>query len=719
MKTSNSNEEKSIFRTFLNQRDYFTPEQIHDVIRLVKPFFQICGNQRTTYYNIPVAFDIETTSFSIQMEKQAIMYEWSFAIYGVCIIGRTWEQFVTMLNVLTRELKLSNKLRLMIFVENLSFEFQFFRKWIDIKKVFAIEMRKPIYVITSTGIEFRCSYLLSGYSLEKIGENLQHYEIRKLKGDLDYSLMRHSRTPLTQTEIDYCINDVKVLNAYIQELIEQYGDLYSLPLTKTGFVRDYCRKECYESEYNPYSRLRYHDIMSTLTLDKDEYEQLKRAFQGGFTHCNPFYSDRVVCDVTSYDFTSSYPFVMVSEQFPMGKGELVQINSDEELEKNLKLYCCLFDIEIFDLQAVMFYENYLSLSRCWDVETPIVNNGRLVSAKHLCTTVTEQDYRILRKFYSWGKHTKIANFRRYRKGYLPTEFVRAILKLYKDKTELKGVEGKEAEYLNAKEKLNSLYGMSVTDVCREQIIYYDSMWKPPVKPNIDLQLKKYNNGFGRTTFFGWGVWVTAYARRNLFTGICECGGDYVYSDTDSIKIRNVDKHMNYITRYNEIALKKLETAMEYHGLPFESVKPKTIKGIEKPLGVWDFDGEYSRFKSLGAKRYMVQYADTQAVNITVSGLNKQVCVPHLCTGWCYDIDRTEHNSPFDKFTDNLYVPPEYTGKLTHTYIDYQQRGVITDYRGETAEYNERSSVHLESAEYSLSLAQEYADYIKQIKEREM
>lgn len=718
MKDSNAKGKTSTFQTFLKQREYYTPDKIEEVLKMVLPFMELCKAKSATYYNIPVAFDIETTSFSIQMEKQAIMYEWSFAIYGICIIGRTWEQFVKMMKTIAEKLNLSRKIRLLVYVHNLSFEFQFFRKWFDIVKVFAIETRKPIYAITADGIEFRCSYLLSGYSLAQIGKNLQHYDIKKLVGDLDYTLLRHTETPLTAQELDYCINDVKVLNAYTMELIEQYGSLAELPLTKTGFVRDYCRKECYESEYTPYSRLRYHDLMTTLSLDADEYAQLKRAFQGGFTHCNPFYSGQTVSDVTSYDFTSSYPFVMVSEQFPMGKAELIHINSDEELEDNLKLYCCLFDVEITNLQAVLFFENYLSISRCWNVETPVINNGRIVSAVHLCTTVTEQDFRIMRKFYKWDS-IRIANFRRYRKDYLPTDFIRAVLKLYKDKTGLKNVQGMEAEYLCAKENLNALYGMSVTDVCRDVIIYNGTEWEEPSKPDIFRELLKYNKGFGRVTFYGWGVWVTAYARRNLFTGICECKGDYIYSDTDSIKIRNAEQHSAYIQKYNDLVLKKLQIAMDYHGLPFESIKPKTIKGVEKPLGVWDFDGQYQRFKSLGAKRYMVQYADTGEVNITVSGLNKQICVPYICTGWYYDLDGTEHNSPFDKFSDELYVPPEYTGKLTHTYLDYQQRGELTDYLGNTATYNERSSVHLESAEYSLSLAQEYVDYITKVKEREM
>ena len=595
------------------------------------------------------------------------------------------------------------KRRLIVYVHNLAFEFQFIRKYFNFVKVFAIENRKPIYAITDQGIEFRCSYLLSGYSLATLADNLKEYEIKKLVGDLDYDLIRHDKTPLSPQEWDYCLNDVKIVCAYIMELIERYGSIANLPITKTGFVRKYCRGECLA---NP----AYRWEMRALTLEADEYLQLKRAFQGGFTHANPFYSGRVVDDVTSYDFTSSYPYVMVSEQFPMTSGEIVEIESDDDLEKQLKYYCCLFDIEIENLQSVLFYDNYLSISRCWDVEKPVLNNGRIVSAVRLRTTVTETDFKIMRKFYKWD-HIRIANFRRYHKGYLPTEFVRAILNLYRDKTTLKGVQGKEDEYMNAKEMLNSCYGMAVTDIVRDDIVYQDGEWRDPVRQNVAKEIQKYNRGYGRFLFYPWGVWVTAYARRNLFTGICEFAGDYIYSDTDSVKVKNAEKHMEYITKYNDQVVKKLQIAMQYHGLPFDLCHPRTVKGVEKMIGVWDFDGKYSHFKTLGAKRYMVKYADTGEINITVSGLNKQVCVPYI-------VDQAQKRgiSPFDFFDGEMYIPPGCTGKMTHTYIDDPVQGEITDYQGNTRPFYALSGVHLEKADYSLSIAHEYAEYIKGVHE---
>ena len=85
--------------------------------------------------------------------------------------------------------------------------------------------------------------MLSGFSLAKIGENLQRYKVNKMVGDLDYNLKRHHKTPLTDKEWKYLINDVQVVVAYIQETSENDGGYHKIPLTKTGYVRNYCREE--------------------------------------------------------------------------------------------------------------------------------------------------------------------------------------------------------------------------------------------------------------------------------------------------------------------------------------------------------------------------------------------------------------------------------------------------------------------------------------------
>lgn len=685
----------------------YHPSNIHYILEHLGEL-PTCHHMGITYYNISCSFDIESSSFYNNDEKVAIMYEWTFGINGLVIIGRTWKQFILMMKLISNYLQTDPKHRLVCYIHNLSYEFAFFRRYFEWNKVFALEERRPIYALTDSGIEFRCSYLLSGYSLAKLGENLLKYKVKKMVGDLDYNLIRHSRTKLTDKEIQYCINDVLVVMNYIQEKLETESKICYIPKTNTGYVRNYCRNYCFyeygKSRKKSHKKQRYINLMSTMKLVVPEYKQLKRAFAGGFTHASVFFSGKVVEDVTSVDFTSSYPAVMIAEQFPMSSSEEIEITSKEDFYHNLKYYCCLFDVHFEGLESKFLYENYISESHCFNKKGIITNNGRVVSADSIDLTITEQDFLIIMRTYKW-KVLKVGNFRRYHKGYLPKDLIKAILRLYENKTTLKGIEEKIIEYMRSKGMLNSTFGMCVTDIARDEILY-DVEWDHKA-PDLKEVLDKYNKSNSRFLFYPWGVWVTAYARRNLWTGILECKEDYIYSDTDSIKLRNYDKHKEYFEKYNTIITNQLHKTIENLHLNEEKLHPKTIKGIEKPIGVWDYDGHYKRFKTLGAKRYMVEYDDGK-ISLTVSGLNKKTAIPYLKQKYGDNI--------FEGFDKHLYVPREYTGSNTHTYIDNERTGTIIDYLGKEYNYKEETSVHIEGSEYTLSLTKEYTDYILQVQE---
>lgn len=653
--------------------------------------------RKIEYVNLPCAFDIETSSFYVDGEKRSCMYIWMMDIDGTFLYGRTWDEFTCIMNAISDFLGLNFERRIVFYVHNLAYEMQWIRKRFKWAQVFALKEREPVYAVTESGIEFRCSYLLSGYSLEHLSSQLTEHNTEKLAGGLDYRIIRNSKTKLCGLEMLYCIDDVRTVTAYIDERIKKDGDISKIPLTKTGYVRNYCKRKCLGT--SKHRNNKYFQLIGKLKLDGDEYLQLHRAFQGGFTHANAWINGDVIERVSSYDFTSSYPAVMIAEKFPMSKGETVEIHDMSEFEINLDLYNCVFDVCFENLESIKMCDHYISASRCWDMFNQQLDNGRVVKADKLYTTITETDYRIIEEYYTW-EHMEIGTFRRYMSGYLPTELVSAILELYSMKTELKGVIGREYDYLMGKGMLNATYGMCVTNPCRDDITYIDDAWSS-VDVDVNSAIEKYNKARKRFLFYPWGVWVTAYARRNLFSGISECGDDYLYSDTDSIKLTNLPDHADYFTEYNSWIIDRLERAMYAHGLDVGLIKPKTKNGVEKPLGVWDYEGTYT-FKTLGAKRYML-LDENGNYHLTVAGVSKKA-IDYIKTS----------DSPFDTFSNGLVIPSKYTGKLTHTYIDDETEGVITDYQGHTCEFHELSSVHLEPAKYELSLAREYADYILNI-----
>ena len=565
------------------------------------------------------------------------------------------------------------------------------------------------------GIEFRCSYILSGYRLETLGNQLTKYKVNKLIGTLDYSKIRTPITRITEIEYQYLVNDNLVVMAYIQELIERLGNILKFSITKTGFVRKLVRNNCFYSDTSHRSEVwkyqRYYNFIHSMNFTSvEEYLQVRKCFTGAFTHTNSWYIGKEIENVTSFDFTSSYPYVACSERFPMGTGKKVELHNKQELEKYLDCYCCIMDVTFYNLRCKLDYEHYISSSKSHIIGDSYNDNGRVVNAEELTITITEVDLELIKRCYKYDK-IEYRNFRIYKKGYLPKDIILTILNEYAKKTKLKGVEGKEVEYMVSKENVNSIYGMMVTDILRDTYTYEGKEWGVE-HPDIKEEIEKYNNSRNRFLFYIWGVYITAYARRNLWSGILEFKQDYIYSDTDSCKILNAEKHMDYINKYNNIVIDKLNKMCDLYDIDKSMYQPETIKGVKKVLGVWDFDGKYKKAKFLGAKRYMVQYDDL-TLSFTISGLNKIFGIPYLIDGWSSEIKSHKENfNPFDKFKDGMYIPKGFTGKMTHTYIDEEIDITIYDYQGNRSRIKELSFIHLEDTEFTLSLATSFIEYLE-------
>lgn len=681
-----------------------------------------------TYYNMPSAFDIETSTFYLdengnqvtnqernQMSEEerdkltprACLVCWQFGIDGRVFFGRTWEEFQEFCNILHDCLKLSEELELIVYVHNLAYEFQWFHQYIEWSEVFATDMRKPVNALTKQGIRFKDSYILTNLSLNDVGEKELHtYKVEKKTGDWDYSLIRSTSTPLTDKEIGYAIYDVLVVMALIREKIEEEGAINKIPLTKTGYARRFCKKKTIDSK--TYEAQQYKKLVQGLKVEQWEYNQLKQTFMGGFTHSNATYWGDTIEGVRSYDETSAYPAQMVMEQFPMGKASEIEPTSREELEEQCELYCCMWELTLYNVESKIPQENIISESKCINVVNAVTNNGRIFSADELTICVTEVDWYNIKDTYNFNDEIGIANFVRYFKGYLPTLFVKAILYVYSQKTKLKGIDSKAVEYTLIKALLNSLYGMIVTDIIREEAIFKGNWTVNKLDDGIiGKQLSDYNSTSKRFLYYPWGVWVTAYARRALICAIIAAGDNYVYSDTDSIKfVRENSEHIEkYVEEYNNEVRKKMRAACDYHKIPYDLVEPESNDGTRYLLGSFDLDGDYDRFKTLGAKRYCWE-TKKKGFNVTVAGAVTVDTIKYI-----KDQAQQQGCSPFDLFNDSLQIPLGKSGKKLHHYIDSEFSGHAYDYLGNRFEYHEKSAVAIGDTSFKMGLSDSFFDFL--------
>lgn len=196
-------------------------------------------------------FDIETTSvvklddkiypaieydkFTDDEKERAMslscMYIWQFGIDDKVYFGRTWNELKDFLITIESE----NPYKKIIYIHNLSFEFQFLRNIFKFKNVFARKKRHVIRCeLEDYNVELRCSLTLSNIRLAKLSSTY-HLSVQKLEGDLDYSVIRNSKTRLTARELKYCENDCLVLYEYIK--FEKENNK-KIPMTFTGHVRE-------------------------------------------------------------------------------------------------------------------------------------------------------------------------------------------------------------------------------------------------------------------------------------------------------------------------------------------------------------------------------------------------------------------------------------------------------------------------------------------------
>lgn len=567
------------------------------------------------YLNCACAFDIETTTIRCPhmetckamsegecnkectswKEPTAFMYQWQVALEDVVIFGRTWEEYMTFTNRLRSLLELSPKRRIVFYVHNLSFEFEFMKDFFDFD-ILATGSHK-ILTCHHNGIEYRCSYKLSNMSLEKFCENTPDCFFQKLTGQFDYNKIRYPSTPLSNTEMAYCYCDVAGLVECIRWLMKE-DTIASIPLTNTGYVRRDCRKACSDKK----NRMRF----QREALTPEQYHMCREAFRGGDTHANYVYINELLTDMKSKDKASSYPYQMMSKKYP---GKFIAGNPNRISDFIKQDYACLMTVEFHNLE----YNRpegmpYIPKAKSRLVENPVTDNGRIISAFSLEMTITEIDYQIIHEDYDIGSEI-IKKLFVAKKSFLPLELRKTIMEYYELKTMLKDVDGKEYEYMKSKNRLNSIYGMMVTDMIRENWMYEEHEWKKII-PDIHEAVTSYYKNPNSFLSYQWGVWVTAYARRELKDMQHVLEDDMVYTDTDSWKY--IGDHEEEFKEYNARILEEINSL---------DLKPVVYRdGVPYYMGIAEEDGEYSEFKTLGAKKYCYQKKGKPGYKTVVSGL---------------------------------------------------------------------------------------------------
>lgn len=718
----------------LYEKQDLTEEFIKEITHDLFEHGNVYGKNRT-YINDFMTMDIETTT--VRRETDPIAFTYSIAVYvtNKCLWFRTWRDYNEFIYKLNKRLELNKYYRLICYIHNLPYEFQFMRDFMHIEDVFAVKPRKVVKCF-SNGIEYRCSYKLTNMGLAKFTTSIPNLPHVKMSGeDFDYNVFRTPSTTLLPSELDYVFNDVAGLYEALDYTIEHDNyNLATIPNTSTGFVRDELR---YEMWQNPWNRRQF----LKMALNQLTYGLCRTARRGGNTHENPMYSDTTLPDMTSMDMSSAYPADMVEKPFPMTPFVLVSQSRLPDFEEFIGKYACIldltfYDLEVKDMNSIPYIpkahctgfpkfkkgEREFELTQKWEDIEFLSDNGRVLKAKELSMVITDIDYQIIKDTYNFdSKRTvcRVCMISDY--DYLPDELRKTILRQYEDKTKLKDQD--PYMYMKQKNKFNANFGCMLTDICQDTVVYHEGSTEPfayEKEASFKEQLDRYYSSKNSFLSYQHGLWVTAWCRWRLQRAINKLGTDMIYCDTDSVKFFDTPENRAIFDELNQEILDDIEKC----GLDC-SVE---YKGKTYTLGLWEPDGDYEFFKSMGAKKYAYISKDNyeckpkkygcgyscddcrfkvndvcwwKKFQITVAGLSKTKAKEYIFDQ-AFDPENPE--ALLDYFEVGTLIPEQYSGRTTAKYNDYEKVRFL-NIDGEIIPVG--SNMVIEDATYKFTLAEDY------------
>lgn len=665
---------------------------------------RVLGRKNKKVDNNIYSFDIETTTYLKLNNKQydsasyenfnqkekdttefhSIMYIWMFSINDVVYYGRTWNELEEFLDLLDKNIPEKK----ILFIHNLAYEFQFLRSRFEFEDVFARTQRKVMKCkFKKYNIECHCTYFMTNLSLDKLGDTY-NLNVKKLVGNLDYNIIRSPLTKMTDKELAYCENDCLVIYEYIKLELNDYLRVDKIPITATGKVRR-------ELQTLVYKDLGYRRKMrKSINTNPHIYNLLLQAFQGGYTHANWIFTNEIIDNVDSYDFTSSYPYCMVSYKYPMSNFYPCNIKKESDM---YRLYAYLLVVRFTNIES-RYINNIISSSKCRDLVGAKYDNGRIIRAKELTMTLTDIDFKLILQCYDCEYEILESYQALY--NYLPKLLINFILDKYVLKTKLKNVEGEETNYARQKALFNSIYGMTVTNTIRNNIDYdNESGWKEIPLSNDEILEKLESDRKKGFLSFSIGCWVTAYARYNLLSNLIKLDKYNIYADTDSLKLREgYDKEI--IKEYNKEVKDRIKYVSNMLNIPVSKYQPEDIKGEKHLLGVFECETKkgdkytYESFITQGAKKYAV--LQDGKIKITVAGVPKR---------------GAKALKSLDEFRDDFEFKSSITNKQTLIYLDDQNEDYLIDVDGNKYLNRDKTGCSLIPCSYVLGKALDYTNLI--------
>lgn len=659
--------------------------------------------------DIVFGLDIETSTIEIEnSENEYCSFMYSYCVsklnfktgtYKDITIGRTYRDLDKFLYDLNDK---ANKkdIDIVIYIHNLSYEFSFFcnnlkfftsnLESISEKDFLFLESNKPLFIKLDRLI-FKCSYLLTGKSIKKLGD-----EIGLQKLDYNYNKLRTPKTKMTEKEIKYNYRDVEIMLKSVYKLFKNNKYMKSvkdIPFTKTGLMRFNCEQNKNVNERTEFinkkgkkrtgTLLRLNNFICHQEKAKD-YSQIRlwqNLFQGGLVYSNPKYTSDVIENVASYDFKSDYPYQMLYRYYPSNFERVVENKTEKLFEITKKLtyknfvykkfsdsmFNCV--VEVKELESKFeFYplstSKIINPSKLKNMRNCLIINGKILK----CYTPIKMymscvDFLTLKVFYNF-KIVK-CHYLEIARHYEPSnkfklnsvlynakkkiEFSK-YLKIIEDQNEFKKYSNDEifdndilkeindsSDYYEQLEKIKFNYQNVKADLNAlygdnaQHLIHTKYIYDVETREYLKQKetFEDYEKSRVKTSYI-YGLYVPQYARASiLYIAYKFLINDLpvLYIDTDSIKTINCEKAEKLVDDFNIIQIKNLKEEFRF-----------------TKFGILEKEYVAEKFTSLGTKSYIT--IKNGKLFATISGL------PHASQ--LYNKLLEYYDGNFEEMIENCY-----------------------------------------------------------------
>lgn len=662
-------------------------------------------------------YDTESTTVTDDAGKPlfAFIYHIQICINGRYMYFRNIEmitKFFKLLCEAVRKYRMKKKQpKLIIWVANLAHEYAFIKRQlacVGITDCFAKSDRQPLKIVLQNCVELRECLGLFGNSLDDVAN--KYTQTKKLKGDLDYNLIRTPKTPITAREYQYNKNDVVILDELSTVAFEKFtAQGLKIPMTNTGILRQKCKKAIHNirAEYAANEKL--------MPLKEfDYYIMRKYMYAGGLSGTNIKYTGKKLHGVKCADVTSDYPAQINHNMFPSGQLKECSPENIGRYKRQFRIFLFTCDMKaktthaVFSHHKVLNFKNNLCCPFTEQAESVVLNNGKIQYGENLCIMLNNVDIAALSELY------EITNIKLYRTWYFtakaraPRFLLQCMNEDYLNKQALKAAgKSKTVLYKEYKIAVNSYYGMCATRL-------YDCMYGFSAYTD-DIDALPDEKTYEEKRRFMWlspyiAYWCTSYARALLMHFIARYPDIIVQYDTDSlyyitdttvIDAQQLQAFEKELRQYNR--KKALQNNMLFNNNPhFED------------LGAFEIEKETYTFKGLGAKRYLKQDESGRLIPV-VAGMVKESFENYVKEKQIDAFDLFDSDLTLNRVTSQKLASVYFDGVLKTAIIDGKEKKVpdltapdrvvkVTDYQGNVEAVTIGTYHALFAIEFSMKIA---------------